>query len=433
MGFEQALSGLSAASQNLDVIGNNIANASTNGFKEATAQFADVYATSLWGASSTQVGIGTQVAAISAQFTQGNITTTGNPLDVAVNGSGFFRESNNGVITYSRDGQFSLNASGQVVNSKGVQLTGYQPDPNDPTGQKISSAPPTPLVLSLAPVAPQRTGNVSLSLNLDSTSKVINTNPAAPTNYVFSPTNSSTYTSSTSMTVYDSLGNSHTMSYYFVDQGVQPPVAPATVGNTQWSVYVTGDNNLVLNAAAPGVLQFGPTGTLASGVSTTMTVPYTAAQLGNGANTMSVVTTFPVAQTSQYGVPFSVSSNSQDGYTTGQLAGFSISQTGVVSGRYTNGQTRVQGQIALANFINPQGLVAQGGNQFAESPASGAPIVGAPGTGSLGTVQSGALESSTVDLTTELVNMITAQRIYQANAETVKTQDQVQQTLNNLR
>ena len=156
--------------------------------------------------------------------------------------------------------------------------------------------------------------------------------------------------------------------------------------------------------------------------------------LTNGANSpQTFPVTFPAASTSQYGMPFAVSANTQDGYATGQLAGSSIGANGVISGRYTNGQTRAQGQICLANFTNPQGLIAQGGDQFAQSAASGAPVVGAPTSGSMGSVQSGALESSTVDLTTELVNMITAQRVYQANAETVKTQDQVQQTLMNLR
>jgi flagellar hook protein FlgE len=415
MGFEQALSGLTAASQNLDTIGNNIANASTIGYKNVRAEFADVYAASLGGATSTQIGIGTAVAAIAPQFTQGNITTTGNPLDIAINGGGFFREVNNGIVSYSRDGEFSLNASGQIVNTAGLQLTGY---PADAAG-KITSAPPVPLTLSQVPVAPQVTSTSSLSLNLNSGATPI---PAAT---VFSPANSSSYNSSTSMTVYDTQGNAHTATYYFVNTSAN-----------NWSVYATGDGAQLAGAGgvagAPlGTLVFNTSGTLASGANTSMSLsmPVTT----GAAAPLAFTTTFPVASTSQYGVPFSVSGNTQDGFATGQLAGFSIGKDGVVSGRYTNGQTRAQGQIALVNFTNPQGLIAQGGNAFAESAASGAPVVGAPGSGSLGSLQSGALESSTVDLTTALVNMITAQRVYQANAETVKTQDQVQQTLMNLR
>ncbi len=414
MGFEQALSGLTAASQNLDTIGNNIANASTIGFKEVRAEFADVYAASLGGATSTQIGIGTAVAAIAPQFTQGNITTTGNPLDIAINGSGFFREVSNGITSYSRNGQFSLNSSGQIVNPQGAQLTGY---PADASGN-ITSAPPVPLTLSQAPVPPQVTSTSSLSLNLDSGATPI---PAGTT---FSPSNAASYNSSTSMTVYDTQGNAHTATYYFVNNSAN-----------NWSVYATGDGTQVAGtggAGTPiGTLSFNTSGTLnpATDVSMSMSMPVTT----GAANPLTFSTTFPAASTSQYGVPFSVSANTQNGYATGQLAGFSIGKDGVISGRYTNGQTRAQGQIALANFTNPQGLIAQGGNAFAESAASGQPVIGAPTSGSMGTLQSGALESSTVDLTTELVNMITAQRVYQANAETVKTQDQVQQTLMNLR
>lgn len=417
MGFEQALSGLNAASQQLDVIGNNIANASTVGFKDVSVEFADVYANSLWGASGNQVGIGVAVSAVDANFSQGNITTTGNPLDIAINGGGFFREVSNGVTSYSRDGEFSLDANGYIVNASGSQLTGYPAAANG----TISSAPPVPLQLSQAPVPPNATTTASLSLNLDSTDTV-------PTVTPFSATNSSTYNSSTSMTVYDSLGDAHTVSLYFVNASTV--AAPNT-----WSVYATGDGaplnaTVALPGGAPvGTLAFGPTGTLTGG-SVTMNL---AMPLTNGANNLAIATTFPAASTSQYGVPFSVSSNSQNGYSTGQLSGFSISADGTIFGQYTNGQTQAQGQIALANFTNPQGLIAQGNNQFTESAASGAPVVGAPGSGSLGALQSGALESSTVDITTELVNMITAQRVYQANAETVKTEDQVQQTLMNIR
>ena len=414
MGFEQALSGLTAASQNLDTIGNNIANASTIGFKDVRAEFADVYAASLGGATSTQIGIGTAVAAITPEFTQGNITTTGNPLDIAINGSGFFREVNNGVTSYSRDGEFSLDANGVIVNSSGAQLTGY---PASATGT-ISSAPPVPLSLSQAPVPPQATSTASISLNLDSGATPI---PAATT---FSPTNAASYNSSTSLTVYDTQGNAHTATLYFVN----------TAANN-WSVYATGDGtqlNGTGGAGTPvGTLTFNSSGTLQPASDVAMNLSM---NIATGATSpLAFPVTFPAASTSQYGVPFSVSANTQNGYATGQLAGFSIGTDGVISGRYTNGQTRAQGQIALATFTNPQGLIAQGGNAFAESAASGAPIVGAPGSGSMGTVQSGALESSTVDLTTELVNMITAQRVYQANAETVKTEDQVQQTLMNLR
>jgi flagellar hook protein FlgE len=406
MSFEQALSGLNAATQNLDTIGNNVANASTVGFKQGRAEFADVFASSMAGGSGTQIGIGTRLAAVSPQFTQGNITTTANPMDVAINGSGFFRLATGGVISYSRDGQFSLDKNGFLVNNSGAQLTGYPANANG----TISPSTPGPLQLSLANIAPRPTANASLSLNLDSRS----TTPIA----AFNVTDPTTYNSSTALTVYDSQGNSHTMSLYF----------RTTAANT-WSVYAAGDGT-VLNAGGPiGTLNFGPSGTMAADVTLNTSIPLT----NGAANPLTFKLLLPAASTSQYGVSFAVSNNSQDGYTTGQLAGFAIGSDGVVQGRYTNGQTRDQGQIALANFINPQGLVALGGNQWAESSASGQPLIGAPKAGSNGTLQAGALESSNVDITTELVDMITAQRIYQANAETIKVQDQVQQTLITLR
>jgi flagellar hook protein FlgE len=406
MSFEQALSGLNAASQNLDTIGNNVANASTIGFKEGRAEFADVYAASMASQSGTQIGIGTRLSAVSPQFTQGNITTTGNPMDVAINGQGFFRMATSGVVSYSRDGEFSLDKSGFIVDSNGAQLTGYPANANG----TISPGTPVPVQLSLANIAPQATSTASLSMNLDSRSTV----PAA----AFNITDPTSYNSSTALTVYDSQGNSHTLSLYF----------RTTAANT-WSVYAAADGS-VLNTSNPiGALNFGTSGTMAADVTVNPSIPLT-----NGAATpLTFSLLFPAASTSQYGASFAVSANSQNGYTTGQLSGFSIGSDGVIQGRYSNGQTRDQGQIALANFINPQGLVAIGGNQWAESSASGQPLIGAPATGSNGALQSGALESSNVDITTELVNMITAQRVYQANAETIKTEDQVQQTLMNLR
>jgi flagellar hook protein FlgE len=405
MSFEQALSGLNAASQNLDTIGNNVANASTVGFKEGRAEFSDVFAASLAGGG-TQIGIGTRLAAVSPQFTQGNITTTGNPMDVAINGQGFFRLASGGVVSYSRDGEFSLDKNGFLVNSSNAQLTGYPANANG----TISPSTPVPIQLSLANIAPKATANASLSLNLDSRSTV----PIA----AFNVTDPTTYNSSTALTVYDSQGNSHTLSLYF----------RTTAANT-WSVYAAGDG-AILNAGAPvGTLNFGTSGTMATNVTMNPSIP-----LANGAATpLTFALLFPAASTSQYGASFSVSNNAQDGYTTGQLAGFSIGTDGIIQGRYSNGQSRDQGQIALANFINPQGLVALGGNQWAESSSSGQALIGAPSTGSNGALQAGALESSNVDITTELVDMITAQRVYQANAETIKTEDQVQQTLTNLR
>src|SRR4029077_7691066 len=257
MSFEQALSGLNAASQNLDVIGNNVANASTTGYKEGRAEFADVFAASLASGSRTQIGIGTNLAAVSAQFNQGHITTPGNPMDVAINGQGFFRMASGGVVSFSRDGAFSLNANGFIVNSSGAQLTGY---PANAAGT-ISPTTPAPIQLSLANIAPQVTVHASLSLNLDSRSTVP---PAA-----FNVTDSSTYNSSTALTVYDSQGNAHSLSLYF-----------ATTAPNTWSVYASADN-AVLNAGnAIGTLNFGTSGTMTNDVTMNPSIALT-----NGATT----------------------------------------------------------------------------------------------------------------------------------------------------
>jgi flagellar hook protein FlgE len=409
MGYAQALSGLQAASEQLDNIGNNIANSSTIGYKDVSTDFADVYASSLWGSTSNEIGIGVEVAAVTPQFTQGTISTTGNPLDVAINGNGFFQLSNNGVTTYSRDGEFELNANGDIVNAAGYQLLGYPATANG----TISTGAPVPLALSSAPVPPLATSTASISANLDSEDTPV----AAGT--AFNMNDSSTYNASTSMTVYDSLGNSHALTVYY----------QMTAANT-WKVYASDDGTVLNGGAAVATLNFNSAGQLASGASATaaLAIPVT-----TGATTpLNVTMTFPYDATSQYGSEFAVAANTQNGYTTGQLAGFSIAANGIISGQYTNGQTVSLGQLALATFTNPQGLIAESGNQFQQSMASGQPIVGAPGAGTLGTVQSGALESSTVDITTQLVNLITAQRAYQANAETVKTQQAVDQTLMNL-
>jgi len=350
MSFEQALSGLNAASQNLDVIGNNVANASTVGYKEGIAEFADVFAATMASGSGTQIGIGTSLAAVSPEFTQGNITTTGNPMDVAINGQGFFRMTTGGVVSYSRDGQFSLNSNGYIVNSSGAQLTGYPANANG----TISPSTPVPIRLSLANIAPKSTANAAVSLNLDSRS----TTPAA----AFNITDPTSYNSSTAMTVYDSEGNSHTLSLYF----------RTSAANT-WSVYAAADGSVLNTGNSIGSLTFGSSGAMTGDVTMNPSIP-----LANGATTpLTFALLFPAASTTQYGASFSVSSNTQDGYTTGQLAGFSIGPDGVIQGRYSNGQTRDQGQIALANFVNPQGLVALSGNQWAESSSSGQPVIGA--------------------------------------------------------
>jgi flagellar hook protein FlgE len=407
MSFQQGLSGLNAAAKNLDVIGNNVANASTVGFKGAQAQFADVYANSLAGAGGTQVGIGVSMVAVAQTFSQGNLTTSANPLDVAINGNGFFRLSGNGTVTYSRNGQFHLDKDGYLVNATGERATGY---PAGPTGQ-IVTATPAELRISFADVSPRQTSEATVVGNLDSRSQ--------PLTAAFDPADPTTYHNATSMSVYDSLGNPHTLSLYFAK----------TAANT-WSVYGTNDG-AAIGTGALGTLAFQPNGSIAAPPASSFPTAIGITSTSGAFSPFNVTLDFDGS--TQFGSAFGVNELRQDGFASGKLTGFSIAEDGTVLGRYSNGLSRAQGQFVLANFTNPNGLQPLGRNQWAETAASGVPLVGGPKSGNLGVVQSGAVEESNVDLTQELVNMITAQRVYQANAQTVKTQDAVLQTLVNLR
>jgi len=408
MSFQQGLSGLNAAAKNLDVIGNNVANSSTVGFKQSQAQFADVYANSLTGAGGSNVGIGVKVAQVAQQFTQGNITATNNPLDMAINGGGFFRMDNNGEVTYQRNGQFQLDRMGFIVNPTGAKLTGY---PANASGALLTGAP-SPLSINTADLVPQITTELNAVLNLDSGSTVPLTAP-------FDMANPDTFNHSTAVSVYDSLGNAQILQTFYVK----------TANAGEWDVYAATDG-VQIGAGSVATLNFDTNGilTTAMPLATPLTVPATA----TGATP-----TFPVtldySGTTQFGSAFSVNTLNQDGYTSGRLACFNIGADGMILGRYTNGQSAILGQVVLANFANPNGLQQLGNNMWAETATSGNPLVGTPDSGSLGVLQSSAVEDSNVDLTAELVNMITAQRVYQANAQTIKAQDAVMQTLVNLR
>jgi flagellar hook protein FlgE len=409
MSFQQGLSGLNSSSKALDVIGNNVANAGTVGFKSGAAHFSDVYASSLSGGGASQVGIGSSMSAVVQQFTQGNITTTNNPLDISINGGGFFRMSQNGAVTYTRNGQFHLDNAGYIVNDKNLKLTGY---PVDNNGNVVPSTP-VELQLSASQIPPRATsdplsGNLTAVLNLDSRES----NPAiSPFNFQ----NPQTYNFSTGLSVYDTLGVSHTLTTYYVRTG---PGA--------WTVHST------LDGATPqvvGNLTFNTSGALTSGP--TFALPSYA--LTTGATTPWSPGTVDFTGTTQYGSESGVDRLTQGGFAAGALAGITVGADGVIQGRYSNGQTRALGQVVLSNFTNPNGLVNLGGNQWAESSVSGPPLIGAPNSGSLGVLSSSSIEESNVDLTAELVSMITQQRNYQASAQTIKTQDQVLQTLVNLR
>lgn len=424
MGFQHGLSGLKAASTNLDVVGNNIANVNVVGFKQSHAQFSDVFATSLGGAGSSQVGIGTQVSTIAQQFSQGNISNSDNPLDIAIVGGGFFRMSDNGAISYSRNGQFHLDSNGFLVNADNMNVTGFAANQS---GQIIADAPRN-LQLSTAELTPQATANFAAGVNLDSRTDVPAPLPA------FDATNPATYASSTSGAIFDSLGNSHTLTLFF-----------QKTASASWEAFATVDGatdpvglpvGVTLGGAASLPMTFDTNGKLtapAGSVTASVNLPAIATNLGIadwGAAPLNF--SFDLTNSTQFGSNFGVNKLSQDGFTSGRLAGFNVSDDGTIKGNYTNGQNFTLGQVVLATFSNPNGLKPQGRNQLLETADSGLPLVGVPLSGTLGSLQSAAVEESNVDLTAELVNLITAQRVYQANAKTIETQDAVLQTLVNL-
>lgn len=447
MGFQQGLSGLNVSSRNLEVIGNNVANSSTYGAKASRAEFADMYAAALTGAGSGNVGIGATVSAVSQQFTQGNITTTDSPMDMAINGNGFFQVTDGTKPTmYTRNGQFKVDRTGYIVNNQGHKLLGYQANLQ---GSIVAGAA-TPLQLPTSGIAPSATDEITLEMNFDS-------RQAVPTQTPVDFSDPRTYNFSTSQTLYDTKGQAISLNYYFVktsadnwdmystangtpllDDGGTPAQAMRVASLTFPASGGTATNTTGLNTPGdPGTVTTynnagSATSTVSNGVFALPTIP--AASLTGGALTQPITgITVDMGQSTSYGAAFSVTNLAQTGYAPGQLSSISIDPTGVIMARYSNGQSKPAGQVELATFRNPQGLQAQGGNEWSSTFGSGDPIVGTPGSGNLGNLQSGALEESNVDLTGELVNMMVAQRAYQANAQTIKTEDQVLQTLVNMR
>ncbi|GJJ03924.1 hypothetical protein RugamoR64_44620 [Duganella rhizosphaerae] len=518
--FQQGLSGLNAASKSLDVIGNNIANASTVGFKGSQAQFADLYANSLNGVSGNNPGIGVTTAKLAQQFTQGNIETSNNPLDISINGGGFFREVVNGAVQYSRNGQFHEDNTHTLINAQGAQLTGYLSN----SAGVIQLGAPVPLTLDKSDLTPVQTSTANFQLNLSSAEKV-------PATIPFDAGDPTSYNKQTVLNVYDSLGTSHIMTTYYVktdantwdvyaaadnkeivsggvaaainsDAGVAaartvyndavrftPPdpaaiaaaagayagvayqvmlaaavVPPASASQAQLDALTAANTALdptnsgsitgmtpdqinaklaaaiTVPAVKAGTLLFTKTGVLdpeamALMVPTPQTLPFNI-QLpifpDTGAQQpMTVATTFD--KTTQYGSVTNDLGSVQNGYSAGSWQRYAIDANGVILGQYSNGKSRPMGQIAMANFASVDGLTPLGNNAWAESSASGTPQVGVPNAGSMGSLRASSVEVSNVDLTAELVNMITAQRVYQANAQTIKTEDSVLQTLVNLR
>ncbi len=538
MPFRTALSGLNAASADLRVIGNNVANASTTGFKQSTVHFSDVFASSGLGSSSNAIGSGVRIANIAQEFSGGNIEFTNNNLDLAISGQGFFRLNDGGSIVYSRAGAFGVNNTGFIVNAQGQRLTGYLAD-----GAGNVTGALGDIQLDTSDIAPQATSAIRFGLNLNASANVpaghqvsgiislgsAGANPVldtddspvttAPLNLVdafgqpvagaqlqfthlggddwevtmigaggttstaqltvgttgsvtlnwdadgpggpqpatqltidvstltqvaggggtdvtagadgavqapFDVTDASTFNNSTSLTIYDSLGTPHLATAYYRKTGIP----------NQWETYVFVNGQQVPGAQPNGsdMMQFTSNGMLQSINGNPVppsSITMTPVNPGGGASNLTL--TMDYGTITQFGGGFNVTSLQQDGFTTGRLSGIDIDSSGVLLARFTNGQTRVLAQVALANFSNPQGLVQLGDTSWAESFESGSPLVSTAGSSSLGLIESGALEGSNVDLTEQLVRMITAQRNFQANAQIISTADTVTQTIINLR
>lgn len=410
MGFSQALSGLNAASDNLNVVGNNIANSQTVGFKSSSVQFADVYAGS-------KIGLGTKVSAILQDFSNGTLETTGRNLDLAISGDGFFRFMQNDQVVYSRNGQLTVTAEGYLENAQGARLTGF------PAGVGTGGQP-VELQVPAGALAANPTTGIEASLNLNSSVATIDSG-------TFDITDPNSYSYANSATVYDSLGNSHNVTMYFTK--LTPTTGAPAAGENEWVVRTAIDGNLsgTGNDGEPQRLTFDDDGQLAPIAPATDTLTYNFGDLGNGSAAFDNIT-FDFGGTTQFGNEFELSSLTQDGYTSGSLVGTVIDDNGNIIGNYSNEQSQVLGTIALANFRNAEGLEPVGDNAWVETGASGQPLLGLGGAGVFGSIESGVVETSNVDLTKALVDLIIAQRNFQANSQTIKTQDEVLQGIVNL-
>ncbi|HKN86474.1 MAG TPA: flagellar hook protein FlgE [Nitrospiraceae bacterium] len=394
-----AVSGLSTYGDALGVIGNNVSNVGTVGFKSSSASFAELISASL--ASSQQVGLGVRMDGVQGNFTQGSLSTTGNTLDLAIDGEGFFQLKNaSGALFYSRDGQFQVNKLGQVVDPNGELLQGYQA-----TASGVITGTIDNITLASTNSAPLASTTSTIKANLDATA-------AAPTP-AFSVADPTSYNFSTPQTIYDSLGSAHNLTFYFVK---------SSTANT-WNLYQQIDGGA---ATAATNLVFNASGALTSGGSQALSLA-----IGGGAATPQTVTV-DFTNMTQFGSKSAVLDQTQNGYASGSLQKVSVDSQGQIVAQFTNGQTRTLAQVVLDRFVNPQGLVRTGDNLFIESNDSGSPIVGAPNSNGLGNIVAGALEQSNVDLGKEFVNMIVTQRAFQANSKAITTSDQMLQDLVNL-
>ena len=393
MSYEIAATGLNAVNEQLDGISNNIANSGTVGYKSMTTQFSAMYA----GTQAMGVSVAGSAQSIS---TGGSMVSTGNALDLAINDDGFFVMCDSaGNISYTRAGSFVTDKNGYIVNASGDYLQGY---PVDDSGT-LQTGTVTDIQIKTGNIPAQATTEETFTANFDSSSEAIDTSTV-----VFDPNNSDSYNSSYTTTVYDSLGNEHSLSQYFIK-----------TGDNQWEVLYTFDG-VEKDTITP--LTFDSTGKL-----TTPSTPPTLTFPVDGADPISM--TIDYSDCTQYGSAFSVTTNTANGYASATQNGVQVDDDGKVYATYSNGERMLQGQVVLATFPDENGLEAVSGTAWVQTGESGTPLIGTPGSGSCGTLSSGMLESSNVDITNELVNLMTAQRNYQANTKVISTSTQLDQAL----
>ncbi|MFD2112977.1 flagellar hook protein FlgE [Thiorhodococcus fuscus] len=465
MPFNIGLSGLNAAAADLKTTGNNIANVATTGFKQSRSEFGDIFTRSYGTISRTNTGAGVRVVATTQQFTQGTLEFSGNSLDLSITGRGFFVLNSPGSNdnTYTRAGAIQVDNEGYLVNNGAppLRIQGFPPvDPSDPNST-FRTGLLSDMQLNLGDSPPNATADVAAQLNLrsdvatpiDKTSTATPPDPIDPTLIGpggFEPDDPDTYNFSTSTTMYDSLGTPRPVTMYFIKDDATGPrswqVHVQMDGAIDPTIFPTGSpipmsfdtNGLLDETANPpfadlefDMTNYNPANGATLGVDDPTTpitppLPLTPTIPGNN------IVHFDFSGTTQNGQKYAVTSLEQDGYTTGRITGVDADEEGVLFVRYSNGRALPLGQVALADFDNPQGLQQIGDTSWAETTASGNPVIFSPGTGSLGNIQGGALETSNVDLATELVHLITAQRNYQANSKTISAADTITQAILNI-
>ncbi len=422
-----ARSGLIATGASLSVIGNNIANVNTVGFKGSRTEFADLLSAQGGGGDAGKIGLGVRIGKVSASFTQGNIESTAGPTDLAIEGNGFFVVGAGAGNVYTRAGNFRLDSNGKLVTFQGLPVQGF--------GLNNSNAPvgaPQDIQVTGASSQPRATAVLSMKANLQADAPLVNAGVFDPTNF---DTAFATSNFTTSMNVFDSLGARHTLNFFFTktapnEWDYNVGVDSGEVGGTSGDLQIVGSGHLTFNT--DGSLKAPDTPGVA-------TLPFTGATAQDITLNFGTANPDPVNNPgqgidglTQFAGPSAVSFQSQDGFGAGQLLNLQFSESGVVTGIFDNGQSRPLFQLALASFTAPDALTPLGNGMYRESVDSGSPAIGTPESGGLGNVVAGALEQSNVSIAQEFIDLISTQRSFQANARVITSSDALLNDLINI-